>query len=173
MSLFAYTTYQFSDDTPTITKIKLLAYDRDRYVTITFDGAECLYDVKGAYIFSDPSCSKTIKRRVLFKLPCNVAQPAPTNLQRATEIKLSRKSTIVYDVWCDGMKKQFKNLHDALQYFASRHKQCTNCFVNMHTNNKHFYSGRSIVWLEDGKIVMEPHSRYRMSITRHHYQFLK
>lgn len=40
MTFFAYTTYPFSDNTQTITKIQLLAYDRDRYVTVTFDGSQ-------------------------------------------------------------------------------------------------------------------------------------
>lgn len=122
----AYTDYPVGAHTGTI-KVELLAYDRDKYVTVR--AGTDVEDVKTGYLFQDKDLKRHLSVITLYSLPSEEGKPVPTRLKAHAEMmKHRRRHKTRYSLWVGDKRFEYSNLHDALRHFGRERKQ-VNCVL--------------------------------------------
>lgn len=124
MAFKAYTDYPIlGDGDHSIRQVDVVAYDRDKYARIVFNGE--YYEVKSGYIFVDAQLKRRFSKYAWYSLPLEPGETAPTKLQVAREVKSISKRRTRYKVyfWLNELCSscpvaKFSNLAGALAHMS-------------------------------------------------------
>lgn len=111
-----YTDYPISgNESGQEIQVSLLAYDRNKYVTVKFQDYED--SVKSGHIYKYVSGKKKfLSKKDVLSLPACVGDAAPSRKLVESEIKLARKRKTTYTVWVGTNKRDFYTLKSMLKY---------------------------------------------------------
>lgn len=126
---YAYTDYPLPEHQGAV-KVQLLAYDRNKYVTVDFQGF--CEGVKSGYLFSDAALSTPLTWAALFRLPRSVEHRWPTRKAVAAELKARRKRKTHYFLWLGEKRRTVGTLKAALRLIA-RDRQTVDCMLDRRT----------------------------------------
>lgn len=119
----AFTDYPFDGEVG-VYEVKMLAYDRNKYVKIDVDGE--IEEIKAGYLFKDEKLTKNFSINNLLSLPIVLNEPKPNKKQVHREVmKIKRMKNSSYSVrfvsnFGKSTFKRFKNFCDALKFFDAK-----------------------------------------------------
>lgn len=128
MTFKAYTDYTILGDRDhSIRQVDVVAYDRDKYARIVFNGE--YYEVKSGYIFADDQLKLRFSKYAWYSLPTEIDGKYPTRKEVHDTVKKEyrrRKTLYEVDFYPEGIDaclprkavKRFSNLADALRYMS-------------------------------------------------------
>lgn len=159
---YAYTDYPLPEHQGVV-KVQLLAYDRNKYVTVDFQG---FYEgVKSGYLFADAALTKHLTWAKLYSLPRSVEHHWPTRKEVAAELKARRKRKTHYFLWLGDERRSVGTLKAALRLIA-RDRRKVDCMLDRRTE----FMTTTLLETERGSLVRYTH-RGRPHLKRRHLQF--
>lgn len=155
MTFKAYTDYPIiGDGDHSIRQVDAVAYDRDKYARIVFNGE--YYEVKIGYIFADAQLKRRFSKYAWYSLPIEIDGEYPTRKEVHDTVKAEyRRKKVEYIVsrlhptTLRYTEKIFRNLHKALAY-ASAIKNTTDVDVERIILSGFSYHSQGILCIEDG-----------------------
>lgn len=156
---YAYTDYPLPEHQGVV-KVRLLAYDRNKYVTVDFQGY--CDGVKSGYLFSDAALTKHLTQAKLYRLPRSVDQSWPTRKAVAAELKAGRKRKTHYFLWLGDERRTVGTLKAALRLIA-RDRKKVDCMLDRRTE----FLTTTLLETEQGSMVRYTH-RGRPHLKRGH-----
>lgn len=155
MTFKAYTDYPIlGDGDHSIRQVDVVAYDRDKYARIVFNGKD--YEVKSGYIFADAQLKRRFSKYAWYSLPTEIDGKYPTRKEVHDTVKAEyRRKKVKYIVskqhptTLKYTEKIFRNLHGALAY-ASAIKKRTDADVERVIQSGFSYHSQGILCIEDG-----------------------
>lgn len=147
----AFTEYPLQNSQGVIA-VDLLAYDRNKYVTVGVGSAT--EEVKAGYLFCDEALKKRVSDRQLYALPQKLGGASPTRLEVHKELKaIRRRHVTLYIVWVGNSRCEYRSLHAALRHFG-RMCQKEDCEVMRQRFRKFSSVSDSIITSEGGSLVV-------------------
>lgn len=114
-----YTDYPIEgNESSDLIPIELLAYDRDKYVTVKYK--DVVESTKSGYIYKFNGGKKYLSKKELFSLPTQAGDSFPSKRNIAKELKDSRKKKTSYSVWIDDTRSKFDTLDSTLGFVRGR-----------------------------------------------------
>lgn len=162
----AFTDYPIDGATGVI-EVAMLAYDRNKYVTVQYGNT--IEEVKSGYLYLDAGLKQPYGARRLYALPLEVDGTVPTRRQAHAELMgRRRRHQTKYVLWVGEVRHQYRHLHEALRHFG---RACDehNCVLMRNKDNGRTWSSECFVESEDGGLVIPVTGRKRTSLfrTRH------
>lgn len=133
-------------------QLNLLAYDRNKYVTVKFQDYED--SVKSGYIYKYVSGKKKfLSKRDVMSLPISVKGIAPSRKSIEEEIKCSRKRKTTYTVWIGTNKRDFYTLKSVLKYVIHKMKSTSeDIYVSRCVKSKYSWDTTPIFEIEGSQV---------------------
>lgn len=101
--------------------VTLLAYDRDKYVTV--QGAGEPYSVKLGRVFADAALTRRLNAYRVFGLPTEVGGTKPRRQAVQAEIRAVRQRRHTsYTLWVGSVRTHCRTLAEALLHFRLRYR---------------------------------------------------
>jgi hypothetical protein len=135
--MVAYTDYPLGQPPRQVVRVTVLAYDRNKYATVVFDGEP--HEVKRGYLFDDQAMTRRLRDSKLYGLPAAADGVVPSRKQVAAELREKRYHLTDYTVWVGDKRHPAKSLRSALRVFATNFRR-TNCSITRYRA----YGGGSI-----------------------------
>ena len=125
--------------------IELLAYDRNKYVTVKYK--ELIDSIKSGYIYKlVEGDKKFLSKNDVFSLPVEVGEGRPSRKDIANELKSSRHKKTSYNVWIDGKREEFDTILSAVNFVRNRIKHTVHDVeITRQVKNKNFWTNETIV----------------------------
>jgi hypothetical protein len=154
-------------------EVEMLAYDRDKYVTVRY--GEQVTSIKRCYLYLAPDMEKLVTRKQLYRLPLEVDGSMRTRRQVHHEMMLDRRrKKTTYDLFIDDQFcGVYTTLHEALRQFGMHYKQM-NCLLRK-THSRGFDSiALSVVESEDGQLFIPTYrQRHTFFKMKHHFKYIE
>lgn len=151
MSLFAYTDYPVNGSTGVI-KVEMLAYDRDKYVTVRH--GDNIEEVKTGYLFQDDKLQQFFNMTHFCSLPSELNESKPTRRQVCAEVMAHRRRHhTTYTLWIGKNIQTYRNLHQALRHFGRVFRE-QDCALFRSRAIGRTWSSESFVESEGGVLVI-------------------
>lgn len=112
-----YTDYPIAgNEEGVVVAIELLAYDRNKYLTVRFgDSTE---EVKTGYVYKviNGKTKKWLSTKDILSLPTSTDAKAPTQRDIHSELKSKRSKKTTYSVWVGGTRSEFNTLKEVFAF---------------------------------------------------------
>lgn len=124
--------------------VTLLAYDRNKYVTIQY--GEIIDSIKSGYIYKSIDGKRKMSRKELFSLPTEVNKAIPSSLDVANELKKFRREKVSYCVWIGNKRTEFGSIAYAVNFVKNRIKHTVeDIVITRKSENKTSWSHEQIL----------------------------
>lgn len=165
--LVAYTDYPLLGIHDQLYKVKVVAYDRNKYATVVMNDHS--YEVKIGYIFKNHILKTQFTNRELYSLPTVEGGPRSTRLQVTTILKRENKHKTTYVVCTESHDYEFKTFSSALRKVKSLSKDIDySLFKDTHLKYKRTYD--EIFSYRNGNLIIVVGSKNRSVFKTNHYK---
>lgn len=159
MTMKFYTDYPING-TDGVKEVEVLAYDRNKYVTVRFQGKTTA--IKAGYLRQDEALTNPVLRRQLRVLPVKEDGSVPTRREIHAELKqMRRQHRTAYTLLVGDDAYEYRSLKESLAHFG-RVYQGADCTLIRYRARKYRWGSVPFVASEDGQLIilLDSHAPY-------------
>ncbi len=135
-----------------VKEVEVLAYDRNKYVTVLFQGKTTA--IKAGYLMQDEALTKPVLRRQLLALPAEEGGSVPSRREIHAELKqMRRQHRTSYTLLVGDEAHEYRSLKESLAHFGRVYRDA-DCTLIRYRARKYRWGSEPFVASEGGQLII-------------------